>query len=245
MISVAEQFTNLRNTLGSILGIFTILRWLRTLFAKMTGHPPPVDATSLTPYAFASFRGLSSPSTSSSPPAPSRKPFIVFLLAAFGLPYLVSKLIKSLTSPHLFMEPSLLDPGGTPLPNQGPAQPYPAEAHKLEFCRVLFDYNPPLRTAKKDLAVKKGDIVAVLMKRDVMGNPIDWWRCRTRDGRTGYLPNVYLEAIQRKNRKMTTSGSAETIMTEGSINDTVIEPSQLKGKLLQSSTTEEEKTLSR
>lgn len=143
------------------------------------------------------------------------------------------------------MEPSLLDPGGTPLPHQDSAQPYPTEAHKLEFCRVLFDYNPPPRTAKKDLAVKKGDIVAVLMKRDVMGNPIDWWRCRTRDGRTGYLPNVYLEAIQRKNKKEGTSGSEETIMTEGSINDAVTEPSQLKGKLLQSSTKEEEKTVSR
>lgn len=245
MISVAEQFTNLRNTLGSILGIFTILRWLRTLFAKMTGRPPPVDATSLTPAAFASFRGLSNPSTSSSPPAPSRKPFIVFLLAAFGLPYLVSKLIKSLTSPYLFMDPPLLDPGGTPVPQQDFAQPSPPEAHKLEFCRVLFDYNPPLRTARKDLAVKKGDIVAVLINRDPMGNPIDWWRCRTRDGRTGYLPNVYLEAIQRKNRKETTTGSAETIMTGGSIKDTVIEPSQLRGKGLQSSTKEEEKTLSR
>lgn len=245
MISVAEQFTNLRNTLGSILGIFTILRWLRTLFAKMTGRPPPVDATSLTPSAFASFRGLSSHSTSSSPPAPSRKPFIVFLLAAFGLPYLVSKLIKSLTSPHFFMEPPLLDPGGTPLPHHEPAQPYPVEAHKLEFCRVLFDYNPPPRTAKKDLAVKKGDIVAVLMNRDVMGNPIDWWRCRTRDGRTGYLPNVYLEAIQRKIKKEGTSGSEGTIMTEGSIKDAVIEPSQLKGKLLQSITKEEEKAVSR
>lgn len=244
MISVAEQFTNLRNTLGSILGIFTILRWLRTFFAKMTGRPPPVDATSLTPSAFASFRGLSSPSKSSSPPVPSRKPLIVFLLAAFGLPYLVSKLIKSLTSPHLFMESSLLDPGGTPLPHQDPAQPYTAEAHKLEFCRVLFDYNPPLQTAKKDLTVKKGDLVAVLVKRDVMGNPIDWWRCRTRDGRTGYLPNVYLEAILRKNKMESTSVSEETIMTEGSITDAIIEPSQLKGKLLQSSTKEEKKTVS-
>lgn len=245
MISVAEQFTNLRNTLGSILGIFTILRWLRTLFAKMTGRPPPVDATSLTPSAFASFRGLSNSSTPSSPLAPSRKPFIVFLLAAFGLPYLVSKLIKSLTTPHLFIEPPLLDPGGTPLPHQDPAQPYPAEAHKLEFCRVLFDYNPSPQTAKKDLTVKKGDIVAVLMKRDVMGNPINWWRCRTRDGRTGYLPNVYLEAIQRKNRKETTTASAETIMTEGTIDNTVIESPQLKEKLLQSSTEGEEKTLPR
>lgn len=104
---------------------------------------------------------------------------------------------------------------------------------------MLFDYNPPPRTSKKDLTVKKGDIVAVLTKRDLMGNPVDWWRCRTRDGRTGYLPNVYLEAIQRKDRKETATGSGETIR-EGSINNTVIEPSQLKEKGLQFITKEEE-----
>lgn len=110
---------------------------------------------------------------------------------------------------------------------------------------MLFDYNPPHGTAKKDLAVKKGDVVAVLMKRDPMGNPIDWWRCRTRDGRTGYLPNVYLDPIQRKSRKETAIGSAETILSDGSINNTVIELSQVNGKGLKSSTNEEDKVLPR
>lgn len=137
------------------------------------------------------------------------------------------------------MEPPLLDPGGTPLSHQDPAQTSLVEAHKLEFCRVLFDYNPPTRTSKKDLTVKKGDIVAVLMKQDPMGNPIDWWRCRTRDGRTGYLPNVYLEAIQRRNRKETANESPQAIMGQGISDNNVIGPSQLKEKGLPSITKEE------
>ena len=36
MVSVAEQFGNLRHTLGSVLGIYTLIRWLRTLLAKLT-----------------------------------------------------------------------------------------------------------------------------------------------------------------------------------------------------------------
>ena len=31
-----------------------------------------------------------------------------------------------------------------------------------------------------------------------MGNASEWWRCRARDGGIGYLPSVYLEAIQRR-----------------------------------------------
>jgi len=51
--------------------------------------------------------------------------------------------------------------------------------------------------------VKKGDLVAVLDKSDPSneGNNAaegDWWRCRARDGRMGYLPAVYLETIQRR-----------------------------------------------
>jgi peroxin-13 len=57
-----------------------------------------------------------------------------------------------------------------------------------------------------DLSVKKGDMVAVLSKSDPMGNASEWWRCRSRDGRMGYLPGIYLETI-RKQPAQITSGS--------------------------------------
>ncbi|KAL6715779.1 Peroxisomal membrane protein PAS20 [Lecanora helva] len=208
MVSVAEQFSNLRNTLGSILGIFTLLRYIRTLIAKITGRPPPADATSLTPSAFASFQGLSSSSSASTlsngQPTPSKKPFLIFIAAVIGLPYLMTKLIRSMAQQNETNSNNqlLLGPDGRPLPPD--QQQQPIDPSKLDFCRLLYDYTPESTlqghppTQGIDLEVKKGDLVAVLSKSDPMGNASDWWRCRARDGRVGYLPGVYLEAIQRR-----------------------------------------------
>ena len=157
MVSVAEQFGNLRDTLGSILGIFTMMRWIRTALAKITGRPPPADATALTP-------------------------------AAFGLPYLMSKMIKTFAANQeeeerrhqLAME----------------AQ-QPIDPSKLEFCRLLYDFNPQASAGGMELDAKKGDLVAVLTKADPAGQPSDWWQCRSRDGRQGYLPSTYLEVLKR------------------------------------------------
>lgn len=210
MVSVAEQFGNLRNTLGSALGIFTIIRWFKTLIAKITGRPPPADATALTPSAFAAFlSGRSSPATlpdgSPAPPKPSKKPFFMFLIAVFGLPYLMGKLIKALARSQEERRQLMLGPNGEPVQGQGA----PLDPSKLDFCRVLYDYTPEAQESSGiDLAVKKGDIVAVLSKSDPMGNASEWWRCRARDGRVGYLPGPYLETIQRRPQQQAiTSGS--------------------------------------
>lgn len=211
MVSVAEQFGNLRNTLGSALGIFTILRWFRTLIARLTGRPLPADATSLTPAAFASFMGgRSSPATlpdgSPAPPKPSKKPFFMFLVAVFGLPYLMGKLIKALArsqEEEARRRQQLVGPNGEP-------QSAALDPTKLDFCRVLYDYSPETQESNGiDLAVKKGDIVAVLSKSDPMGNASEWWRCRARDGRVGYLPGPYLETIQRRPNQQTITGGSE------------------------------------
>ncbi|KAI1766705.1 hypothetical protein GGR53DRAFT_196745 [Hypoxylon sp. FL1150] len=192
MVSVAEQLSNLRNTLGSVLGIFTIMRWLRTLYAKLTGRPPPVDAMALTPSAFARFEGRQGPgdANGAGQSKPSRKPLIFFLLAAFGLPYVMNKIIQSIAASADEKERKRLEVA---------SQSAPLDPTKLEFCRVLYDFTPEAGNATKgvDLAVKKGDFIAVLSKSDPLGNPSEWWRCRARDGRLGYLPATFLEVAKR------------------------------------------------
>ncbi|ROT42287.1 hypothetical protein SODALDRAFT_303480 [Sodiomyces alkalinus F11] len=193
MVSVAEQFGNLKDTLGSVLGIFTVMRWLRTLFAKLTGRPPPADATALTPAAFAKFEGrqpIGPDGTPLGPPKASRKPLFFFLLAAFGLPYLMRKMINALAA-------SAEEEERRRLSEQGMLQQL--DPSKLDYCRVLYDFTPQAGNEVRDvdMEVRKGDLVAVLSKCDPIGNPSEWWRCRARDGRMGYLPSTYLEVLKR------------------------------------------------
>lgn len=202
MVSVAEQFGNLRQTLGSVLGIFTLMRWIRTAIAKLTGRPLPASSKDLTPASFAAFNGRA-PDGSALPAKPSKKPFIMFMLAVFGLPYLMGKLIRTMARSQEEEQKRLMA-------NDPMASGEPLDPNKLEFCRVLYDFAPDASMNAQpglDLAVKKGDMVAVLSKSDPMGNASEWWRCRSRDGRMGYLPGVYLETIQRRQPAQITSGS--------------------------------------
>lgn len=231
MVNVAEQFGNLRQTLGSILGIYTLLRWLRTLVAKLTGRPPPADATALTPSAFAAFSsGAPASSTTIGAdgrpiPRPSKKPFIVFILAVFGLPYLMGKLIRALARGQ---EAALSDRQNQQAPpgSEAAQQGQNLDPSRLDFCRVLYDF-PPAEAVSQgafngdiDLSVKKGDLVAVLDKSNPDGSQqqqqagsgeSEWWLCRARDGRVGYLPAVFLETIQRRQQvAQITTGSGES-----------------------------------
>ncbi|KAL2166862.1 hypothetical protein VTG60DRAFT_2070 [Thermothelomyces hinnuleus] len=232
MVSVAEQFGNLRDTLGSVLGIFTLMRWIRTLIAKLTGRPPPADAKALTPASFARFEGRHSPAGEGGPPRPSRKPLFFFMLAAFGLPYVMSKVIHSLAANaeeeerrrQLVASQQTLDPS------------------KLEFCRVLYDFSPatqgPAVVQGVDLEVRKGDLVAVLSKSDPLGNPSEWWKCRARDGRIGYLPSTFLEVLRKPGAPIAaikagptsensrTSSLTSTVSAPGALPDAAAAPSK-------------------
>lgn len=205
MVSVAEQFGNLKQTLGSILGIFTLMRWFKTIVAKLTGGPPPASPKDLTPQNFAAFNGGKLPDGTVAAPKPSKKPFIMFIVAVFGLPWLMGKLIRALAASHEEAEKKRLAENP-----QLALEGQPLDPSKLDFCRVMYDFTPEANQNSVqgvDLAVNKGDLVAVLSKTDPLGNPSEWWRCRARDGRMGYLPSPYLETIQRRQPAQITSGS--------------------------------------
>lgn len=237
MVSVAEQFGNLKDTLGSVLGIFTIMRWLRTLLAKLTGRPPPADATALTPAAFAKFEGrqpIGPDGTPLGPPKASRKPLFFFLLAAFGLPYLMRKMINALAASAEEEERRRLSEQGG-----GGGMLQQLDPSKLDYCRVLYDFTPQAGNAVRDvdMEVRKGDLVAVLSKCDPIGNPSEWWRCRARDGRMGYLPSTYLEVLKRPGQPVAaikpaaasdSSGSRANSMTTSTTTESVPEPVKSK-----------------
>lgn len=195
MVAVAEQFGNLRDTLGSVLGIFTLMRWIRTLIAKLTGKPVPVDARALTSAAFARFEGRQHRGAEGGRPKPSRKPLLFFLIAAFGLPYVMSKIIRSLARGAEEEERR------RHMVAQQQHQQQTLDPSKLEFCRALYDFSPAAQgqavVQGVDLEVRKGDLVAVLSKCDPIGNPSEWWRCRARDGKIGYLPANFLEVMRK------------------------------------------------
>ncbi|ERF73038.1 hypothetical protein EPUS_08602 [Endocarpon pusillum Z07020] len=81
---------------------------------------------------------------------------------------------------------------------------------KLDFYRVLYDYEPGSKVEGGDLKVNKGDLVAVLSKKDLKGNETEWWYCRCRDGRIGYLPSNYLLIIRRRDHRQQQSSSNVT-----------------------------------
>jgi peroxin-13 len=120
----------------------------------------------------------------------------MFAIAVFGIPYLMGKLISALARSQ--EEEQRRQAEQMPLMQAGPnGEPMPIDPKKLDFCRVMYDYTPAPNSGGMDLEVKKGDFVAVLSKTDPMGNASEWWRCRARDGKQGYLPSPYLEPIQR------------------------------------------------
>jgi peroxin-13 len=170
IMSLIETFGNLRSTIGSILISIPLIRLLRSLLAKLTGRPPP---STLTPEAFARFEARTS-----GQPRASKKPLVLFILAIFGLPYLMGKLIKALAEKQAVEH---VQPGGESV----------IDPKNLDFYQALFDFVP--QDPAIELGLKKGDIVAILQKLEG-----GWWRGRKRDGSVGFVPGNYLDIIPRR-----------------------------------------------
>lgn len=183
MLGVAEQFGQMKQALGQVLGVFGLVGWLRGWWKG--------DKKNLTS-DFKKFveggggMGAGAPGQPGRP-KPSKKPIFIFLLAVFGLPYLMHKLVRRITAN---LPPQQL-PGAAAAQYPGHLDP-----SKLVFARTIFPF------ASKDtleLALAKGDIVAVLTTLDpVSGAESEWWRGRTRDGREGWFPRTFVETIKPK-----------------------------------------------
>ena len=153
MVGVVEQFGQLRNALGSVLGLFGLVRWMRNL---LTGRSSPQGAMRGEFRDFINGRPVQGPQ----PPAPkaSRKPLIIFLLAIFGVPYAMHKLIKILTERQQQQQEAQMVAGhvvGGPLPPLDPSQ--------LTFARALYPFDA---SSQAELSLKENEIVAIMGKLD-------------------------------------------------------------------------------
>jgi peroxin-13 len=186
MVGVVDQFGQLRNALGSVLGLFGLVRWMRDLLAGRPGMRGEfndfVKGRPITP-------GTGSGLPKSSPKG-SKKPLIIFLLAIFGVPYAMTKLIRILAQ-------------RVPAPQQLAMDPA-----SLTFARALYPFTP---NSPNELGLKEDEIVAITGKLDPRTNAEvdprtdlsevgggEWWKGRTRDGREGWFPKKWVEVIERR-----------------------------------------------
>ena len=145
------------------------MRYIRVAIAKLRGTPLPPEESDISTNSLSSFND-----PNAAPPPPPRtgkKPLIVFLLAVFGLPYLMGKLIRAMARP----QSHAISSG-------------PFNMSSAEFFRAQFDFVPGNQAT--EVPLRRGDVVVIVYRTDS-----GWWRVRLRDGREGFVPATYLEPI--------------------------------------------------
>jgi peroxin-13 len=104
LAGVIDQFAQLRNALGSVLGLFGLVRWLRDILTGRRGASANGNGNSAELRnefrQFLNGRPVQGPATrpsqSSPPPNASKKPLVFFFIAFLGIPYAMHKLVKIL-----------------------------------------------------------------------------------------------------------------------------------------------------
>ncbi|SCU89020.1 LAMI_0D12134g1_1 [Lachancea mirantina] len=194
MISVAEQFSSLKEMVGSFFGIFAAMKVLKKVLYKLSngrlGSPPQRAKTLQNGEKTGLIEEFDRFQASDGKARPKRriswKPLLVFLAAVFGFPYLLNKFITGLAR----VQSRKL---GTRISGDGTLDP-----RNLEFGRAIYDFTP--ENPQIEVTLKKGDLMAIISKDDPLGNVSQWWKVRTKRGDIGYAPHNYIEVIKRRNQ---------------------------------------------
>jgi len=192
MVGVIDQFGQLRNALGSVLGLFGLVRWMKELITGRRSSGGLGGEFN----DFVSGRPVQGPNTPP-PPKASKKPLIIFLLAIFGVPYAMHKLVKILTERQQQQQAQMLTVPGGSLPPLDPSQ--------LTFARALYPFEA---SSPAELSLKDNEIVAIMGKLDPStGAEVDprlevegseWWKGRTREGREGWFPKKWVQILEKR-----------------------------------------------
>ena len=193
MVGVIDQFGQLRNALGSVLGLFGLVRWLRDL---LTGRISTAGSREMRG-EFKDFINGRPINGANQPPKASKKLIALFLVAILAVPYAMAKLIRILSAQATAQQRL----GGIPSqhPDLGPLDP-----SNLTFARALYPFTP---SNPAELALKENEVVAIMGKLDPStGLEVDprleveseWWKGRTREGREGWFPKKWVQVLERK-----------------------------------------------
>ena len=179
IVSMAEQFGNMRHYLTSMFSIFVWYRNLKRLFYMyILRRKPPLALNQVVPSEFQKFELEHSDDTRKSSRI-SRTPVILFLAATFGVPYLLSKLIKLFRSIEERRQREYYEK----IQNEWPQ----------EFAVALHDFEPQMEL---DLPLKAGNRLRILMRTDpATGQPVQWWKAEC-EGRVGYVPCNYVRLLE-------------------------------------------------
>lgn len=191
MVSLAEQFGNLKNALGLLLGIFALIKFVKKFFYKVTGrtYNHGINLKEFSKFELKQKR-LEENIRKQQLGQRSRisfKPLLLFLAASIGFPYLLSKAIQKLNQQNQqrrLAEQPLAGVGG------------PLNPQDLQFAKALYEFNP--ENPNVEIELKPNELVAILLKLDPLGNESKWWKVRLRLGKVGYVPLNYLSIIERK-----------------------------------------------
>ncbi|CAK9437558.1 uncharacterized protein LODBEIA_P19360 [Lodderomyces beijingensis] len=202
MVNLAEQFGNLKNALGSLLGIFALIKFVKKIFAKLTGsdYNHGLNAGEFAKFEKKQHKALQESikkSKNSSQQGKSRislKPLLLFLAASIGFPYLLSKAIQMLNEQNKRKQMEMQQQQQQQLQSQNGGAP--VDLQNLQFAKALYEFNP--ENPQIEIEMKPNELVAILSKLDPMGQESKWWKVRSRSGQVGYVPSNYLAVIERK-----------------------------------------------
>ncbi|EJD43262.1 hypothetical protein AURDEDRAFT_114805 [Auricularia subglabra TFB-10046 SS5] len=167
MVGVADQLAQLRHALGTVLGLFGLVAWLRR---RLFGPSAQDDLRR----EFRAF--VAAPAAAAADrPRPSRKPLVFFLLAVLGIPYAMHRLVRVLAAR---------------MPHQPPADP-----SQLAFARALHAF--AARDTVELALQPGDIVAVLSAPQEMQQPGVEWWRGRTRDGREGWFPRAFVEVIRQ------------------------------------------------
>jgi len=206
LAGVVDQFAQLRNALGSVLGLFGLIRWLRDVLTGRRGSGNNTEMRSEF-RQFLNGRPVQGPAARPPQPPPpnaSKKPLIFFFIALLGIPYAMRKLVKILADHAAQQQQEQQQQQHHLQHQQGQQILPPLDPSQLAFARTVYAFQA---STPSELGLQENEIVAVMGKLDPStGMEVDprmeveteWWKGRTREGREGWFPRKFVEVLERK-----------------------------------------------